>query len=276
MPRQYLPPMVGPVILKQETTMAFVTLHRPFMALALAFCVSLTGPKAGAEDTHANTNIVRMATGTHSFYEEDSTTLRGQEYFRMIAHGDGSRTMMITKNMFSGNRQHNITMRVDPVFRPIEMFGSYWYPEGLKGSVRITVDGDLMRATSFGPLGRAEHEVRMPEQFAIVSHGEGLNAWNSSVMDPSDEPGDDGKVMLDRTAYFISPVRDGDGPVLGKVTRSTLTRIGEETITVPAGTFDTIHYSTGALDVWAIKGDRILALQTFRGENYVLTEYKVE
>lgn len=260
--------------------MALMTLRRPKVAVLLAFCASigLTVSSAQAETAapKANANILRMATGTHSFYEEDGVTLRGQEHFRMIAHGDGIRTMMISKNMFSGDRQHNIVMRVDPVFRPLEVFASYWYPDGFKGSVRIGVQGDLLQASSFGPAGRADHELRVPQQFAIITHGEGLNAWNSSVMDPEDEATEDSKVMLDRTAYFISPVRDGDGPVLGKIMRSTLTRVGEETITVPAGTFETIHYSTGALEVWAIKGDRILAKQTFRGENYLLTEYNVE
>lgn len=223
-----------------------------------------------------NANILRMATGTHSFYEEDGTTVRGQEHFRMIAHADGGRTMMLSKIMFDSDRQHNITMRVDPRFRPIEAFGTYWYPTGLKGSVRVTVDGDLLQATSFGPIGRTEHEVRVPPALAVVTHGEGLNAWSASVLDPEDDqPGVTGREMA-RTSYFISPVKDGDGPVLGNVVRATLTRVGEETITVPAGTFDTIHYNTGVLDIWAIKGDRVLAKQTFRGENYLLTEYNVE
>lgn len=250
---------------------------RLFSTLLVALSFSaFSDAQAETAETKTNSNILRMVTGTHSFYEEDGTTLRGQEFFRMIAHSDGSRTMMVSKNMFIDDRQHNIVMRVDPVFRPIEMFGSYWYPEGFKGSVRIAVDGDLLHATSFGPLGRTEHELRMPEAFAIVSHAEGLNAWNSSVMDPDDEDATEDSVTLDRTAYFISPVRGEDGPVLGSILQSKLTRIGEETITVPAGTFDTIHYSTGALEVWAIKGDRILAKQTFRGENYLLTEYNVE
>ena len=94
-------------------------------------------------------------------------------------------------------------------------------------------------------------------------------------MDPEDSSRA-GPIEMARTSYFITPVRDGDGPVLGRIMRATLTRMGDETITVPAGTFDTVHYSTGELDVWAIKGDRVLALQTFRGENYVLTEYREE
>lgn len=244
--------------------------------VAKAAVVVLAGTTHVFADGHQdNANIVRMVSGTHSFYEEDGTTLRGQEFFRMIVHPDGHRTMNIVKNMFSGNRQHTIVMRVDPVYRPVDVFASYRYLEGFKGSVRITLEGDLLSATSFGPLGRTEHEVRVPQALAIVTHGEGLNSWNASVMDPEDATRA-GPIEMARTSYFITPVRDGDGPVLGRIMRATLTRVGDETITVPAGTFDTVHYSTGELDVWAIKGDRVLALQTFRGENYVLTEYNKE
>jgi hypothetical protein len=249
----------------------------PRLASALFITLSLSMGASGiANAAESNANILRMATGTHSFYEEDGETLRGEEYFRMIAHGDGSRTMMVTKNMFSNDRQHNITMRVDPAFRPIESFSSYWYPSGFKGSVRVTVDGETLHATSWGPVGRTEHEVLVPHALAIVTHGEGLNAWSASVQDPVDtQPGVSGRDMP-RTSYFISPVKEGDGPVLGKLTPATLTRVGEETITVPAGTFETIHYSTGALEIWAMKGDRVLVQQTFRGETYVLTEYNAQ
>ena len=241
-------------------------------AVALIFAGTTDVPADGPQD---NSNIVRMVSGTHSFYEEDGTSLRGQEFFRMIVHPDGHRTMNIVKNMFSDHRQHTIVMRVDPVYRAVDVFASYRYPEGFKGSVRITLSGDLLHATSFGPLGRTEHEVRVPRALAIVTHGEGLNSWNASVMDPEDTSRA-GPIEMARTSYFITPVRDGDGPVLGRIMRATLTRVGDETITVPAGTFDTVHYSTGELDVWAIKGDRVLALQTFRGENYVLTDYNEE
>lgn len=233
-------------------------------------------PLATSAADQTNANIVRMATGTHSFYEEDGTTLRGQEHFRMIAHPDGHRTMIATKNMFSNDRHHNIVMRVDETFRPVDVFASYNYPVGYKGSVRVIVNGDLLQATSSSPIGRTDHEMRVPQALAIITHAEGLNAWNASVMDPDDSRSADGPVTMARTSYFISPVREGDGPVLGTVRQAELTRVGEETITVPAGTFETIHYNTGILDVWAMKGDRILVKQTFRGESYVLTEYNAE
>lgn len=248
---------------------------RHYTALGLAVSLLLYPFTLSAAE-QSNANIVRMAMGTHSFYEEDGTTLRGQEFFRMMVHPDGHRTMIATKNMFSNDRHHNIIMRVDEAFRPVDVFASYNYPVGYKGSVRVTVDGDLLQASSFGPIGRTDHEIRVPPALAIITHAEGLNAWNASVMDPEDSRDMDGPVTLARTSYFISPVRDGNGPVLGKIRRAELTRVGEETITVPAGTFETIHYNTGILDVWAMKGDRILVKQTFRGESYILTDYSVE
>ena len=124
-------------------------LQRMDDVFAIAAALIFVGATGGLADGHQdNSNIVRMVSGTHSFYEEDGTTLRGQEFFRMIVHPDGHRTMNIVKNMFSGHRQHTIVMRVDPAYRPVDVFASYRYPEGFKGSVRITLDGDLLSATS--------------------------------------------------------------------------------------------------------------------------------
>ena len=242
-----------------------------FLVLSTLFFLVASDSSAATQE-RANANVVRSASGTHSFFETDGVTMRGREHFRMIVHGDGSRSMMIVKNMFGNDRQNTIVMRVDRNYRPEEVFASYRYPEGFKGSVWITLAGDRLHATSSGPGGRTEHEVTVPREISVVTHAEGLNGWNSSVADPSDTT-QGGPTTMTRTTYFISPIPGADGPVLGSLRRATLTRVGEETITVPAGTFETIHYSTGDLNVWAMKGDRILVRQTFKGEDYVLTEY---
>lgn len=243
-------------------------------AAALAVSAALSQADDSVEATR-NTNIDRMVSGVHSFYEKEGATLRGREWFRMIVHQDGTRTMNITKDTFGTNRQHTIFMRVDEQFRPLEAYGMYRYPDGERGSVRVAVDGDLLTAQSFSPTGHTTHEVRVPPALAVVTHGEGLNSWSASVLDPDSDATAE-PASMERTSYFISPPKDAPGPVLGKVTRSTLKRIGEETITVPAGTFETVRYSTGPLEIWAMKGDRILVKQTYFGEDYVLTEYNAE
>ncbi len=225
-----------------------------------------------AQDHPDNTNIERMATGAYSFYEDDGETMRGREDFRMIVHGDGSRTMTVFKDMFNNSRQYTIVMRVNAAFRPIESFSSYWQDDGFKGSVRVTVDGDQLHAASWGPGGPADHRLIVPPVVAVITHAEALNSWNASVIDPNDDASLDNETQP-RPSYFISPPRGADGPVLGTLRALTTTRLGEETVTTPAGTFETIHYTNGPLDVWAMKGDRILVKQAYNGQNYVLTEY---
>lgn len=234
-----------------------------------------TAPSAFADGHIANTNITRMATGAYSFYEADGETLRGREAFRMIVHGDGSRTMTVFKDMPNNSRQYTIILRVAENFRPIESFSSYWQDDGFKGSVRVTVDGDTLHAVSWGPGGPAEHSMTVPPVVAVVTHAEALNAWNASVIDPTGNPSLD-NVEQPRPTYFISPTRGAAGPVLGSLRALTTTRLGEETITTPAGTFETVHYTNGPLEVWATKEDRILVKQTYNDQHYILTEYEEE
>ncbi len=228
-----------------------------------------------AQETDTNTNIVRSASGVHSFYAEDGSTLRGREHFRLMAHGDGSRTMILTKDMFDVDRHYNIVMHVDAAYRPLDVFASYWQQDGFKGSIRVTVDNGQLHAASWGPGGRTEHEMQVPDDIAVITHGEGLNGWNASVAD-ADDSHSGGPVEMIRTSYFISPVRNVPGPVLGSLTTTRFSRVGEETVTVPAGTFETIHYSSDAMDVWAMKGDRVMVRQIFANREYVLTEYSAD
>ena len=240
--------------------------------IVFASAVACLASGASAQPYPDNTNIERMATGAYSFYEDDGETLRGQEAFRMIVHGDGSRTMTVFKDMFNNSRQYTVILRVDAAFRPIESFSSYWQDDGFKGSVRVTLDGDQLHAASWGPGGPAEHTMTVPTVVAVITHAEALNSWNASVIDPNDDTSLTNEPQP-RPSYFISPTRNADGPVLGSLRALTTTRLGEETVTTPAGTFETIHYTNGPLEVWAMKGVRVMVKQTYNGQTYILTEY---
>ena len=82
------------------------------------------------------------------------------------------------------------------------------------------------------------------------------------------------RFLLQPWAYNVSPVRDATAPVLGSLVEATVTFVGEETITTPAGTFETLHSSNGFMDIWSTKHDRILVLQQIKslGLEYVLME----
>ena len=175
--------------------------------------------------------------------------------------------MMVWKDLFAGNSHLHIVLRVEPSFRPLEAYGSYWQRDGYKGSIRVIVNGDRLHAVGWGPDGFGEHTLSVPQDITLVTHGEGLNAWAAWG---DFEPGE----QKPRVAYNISPVRNASAPVLGSLTEGVLTFVGEETITTPAGTFETLHMSNGFMDIWSTKEDRILVLQQIKGRGleYVLVE----
>ena len=243
-----------------------------FTAAAAVLSVQLTVVPVLAQDRPPdnpglNANITRWAAGKHLFRTIDDHRKRGEEHFRLSVHPDGTRTMMVWKDLFAGNSHLHIVMRVEPSFRPLEAYGNYWQRDGYKGSIRVVVDGDKLHATGWGPDGFGEHTLSVPQDITLVTHGEGLNAWAAWG---DFEPGE----QRSRIAYNISPIRNAAAPVLGSLAEGVLTFVGEERITTPAGTFETLHMSNGFMDVWSTKEDRILVLQQIksRGLEYVLVE----
>ncbi len=219
------------------------------------------------ENPGPNTNIAHWASGKHVFRTIEDHRVRGEEHFRLSVHPDGTRTMMVWKDLFAGNSHLHIVMRVEPSFRPLEAYGSYWQRDGYKGSIRVIVDGDTLHAVGWGPNGIGGHTLSVPYNLTLVTHGEGLNAWS---MWGEFEPGEQKPLV----AYNISPVRNASAPVLGSLVEGEVTFVGEETITTPAGTFETVHMASSFMDTWATKNDRILVLQQIksRGLEYVLVE----
>ncbi len=242
-----------------------------------AFSLALAGllivsPAANAqerppENPGPNANITSWAAGRHVFRTIKDHRPRGEEHFRLSVHPDGTRTMMIWKDLFAVNSHLHIVMRVERSFRPLEAYGSYWQRDGYKGSIRLTVDGDRLHAVGWGPNGHGEHSLTVPPNLSLITHGEGLNAWG---VWGDFKPGE----QKTRVAYNISPVRDAAAPVLGSLAQGAVTFIGEETITTPAGTFETLHSSNGFMDIWSTKEHRILVLQQIksRGLEYVLMD----
>jgi hypothetical protein len=182
-------------------------------------------------------------------------------------HPDGTRTMMVWKDLYAVNSHIHAVMRVAEDFRPLEAFANYWQRDGYKGSVRVVLTGDRLQATGLSPAGPGEHELAVPREFSITAHGEGLNSWG---MWPALNAKQDRRV----SAYNISPARDAAAPVLGTLVERDVRYLGEEKITVPAGTFETERAANDLFEVWVTKPDRILVRQFLpsRGLEFVLVE----
>ena len=73
----------------------------------------------------------------------------------------------------------------------------------------------------------------------------------------------------------IESSNDLSKPVLGSLSYMSFEVLGEETVTVPAGTFATTRYRlAGRTDVWVLLPDRIVVKMsnTGRGYDYLLTD----
>lgn len=115
-----------------------------FLAAILVFGAPLAA--IGQENPGPNANIARWANGKHVFRAAEDHRLRGEEYFRLSVHPDGTRTMMIWKDLFAVKSHIHAVMRVAENYRPLEAFANYWQRDGYKGSIRVRVVGDRLHA----------------------------------------------------------------------------------------------------------------------------------
>jgi len=247
-----------------------LTSARVQLALALgAFSfLMLTRLATAEENLGPNINLTRVISGKHIFRTVEEHRLRGQEFFRMSEHPDKTRTMQIWKDLSAGNSHIQVIMHVAPNFRPIEAFATYWQRDGYKGSIHVSLTPNRLVASGSSPSGTGQQDLNVPTEVAIVTHGEGLNSWGMwPVFDKKQR-----KVV---TTYRISPVRDASAPVLGSLSAREVSFLGEETITVPAGTFSTYHVANELLDIWMTKDDHILVRQLIKtqGLEFVLSEF---
>lgn len=240
--------------------------HFCFLACLAGLSVSAASA-AEPENSGPNTNITRWASGKHAFRAVEDQRMRGEEHFRLSVHPDGTRTMAVWKDLYAVNSHIHALMRVDREFRPLEAFADYWQADGHKGSIRITVDGRTLHASGWSPVGPGQHTFNVPEALTVITHGEGFNGWG---LWPVLNAKQDQRV----TAYNVSPARGAMAPVLGTLTERTAKYLGEEEITVPAGTFKAARAANELFEVWVTIPDRILVRQLIRsrGLEFVLVE----
>ena len=223
---------------------------------------------AQQENTGPNVNVVREWAGTLLMQTKTDQRYRGVEQWRIFVHPDGSRTMMLSKDFVAFNALQIMTKRVAADFRPIDVYAAYWVQDGYRGSIRVTLDGDELRATSEGP-GAPNTVIRtVPHEIAVITHGESMNGWYLWQGEPkSAEPQD-----LDE--FNLTPRAAEGQNVQGVIRTGSYRYLGTETVTVPAGTFETERYRIMNIEMWITGEDRILVKQIITDEDkeYVLTK----
>lgn len=243
---------------------------RYFTLLVATFgLLALQSPTATAqENTGPNINVTREIVGTLRLQTKTDKRYRGAEEWRIFVHPDGSRTMILSKDFVSANALQIMTAHVDANFRPVDVYATYWVPDGYRGSIRVALEGATMRAVSEGPGGSVTEEISVPDEVSVVTHGESMNGWYLWQGERDAE----GKHAA--TYYIFSPTRDGSEMVRGRLGQASFQYLGQETITVPAGTFETEHYLLTNIEIWITGEDRILVKQAITDEDkeYVLTK----
>jgi hypothetical protein len=237
-------------------------------------CVSVVTAQAPApapaENTGPNNNIVRRANGSYVYLStQEPGRERGREDFQLLVHPDGSRTLIMWNETRARHSQIHAVLRVEANFRPLEAYVSYWSYGVFRGSGLVRVDGDEIRTQISGPTGTSQQILPVPAWFSIATHPLAADGWHQLPVRKKRGQ------QQSTTLINLDTAKELNVPILARVQQQPWQWLGEEKVTVPAGTFTTQRYRSGESDVWVMGEDRILVrfLWPSLGSDYVLTKY---
>lgn len=201
---------------------------------------------------------------------------RGREWFHVTTAVDGSRTMRSIAEIDDSEILRDVVLTVDAAWRPVDSYVRVSVADQLVGSGwfrfrdgEAEVDADSVR------LGRLRQVMRTDGHAAMFgAHQVAGDGWQAALV-PADT---DGPVRVEQV-LLSSPLPNGaSGPMLD-VTAMTVERLGPETVSTPAGTFDTVRYRVtpdglDAEDVWVLPEDNTLVRSVWGhyGTTYELVE----
>lgn len=208
--------------------------------------------------------------------------LRGVEHWSVTVEDDGSRTLEARCRMFDSQLERWVVHSVDDRFRPVRSFlthrqhgeflGEGWFrfsPGRLVGNSRLAALGDVHQQVEID--GELDY---------FVPHAVAADAWITPCYDL-----DRGGWQEIQKGYASSLLADGaTGPIIEHHRGVRIAMVGEEAVTVPAGTFDTRHFVVSARPgveehLWVTKNTAcsLIQLRSDRlATTYVLTELKAE
>lgn len=167
---------------------------------------------------------------------------RGRESFRMDLHQDGSRVITAHSEIDDPPPVvRDVSLRLDAANPPVECFVRIAVAGMFRGAGFFTFDGDGAEARALTTLeGRLSQQMQSGEHppgfgnHALVNDG-----YLLSLYDLSAGPG----LQWIRGLLMSSPDHRGaTGPMLFKVDAGIRFH-GRDSVTVPAGTFDALHFS---------------------------------
>ncbi len=216
-------------------------------------------------------------------YIRDGAGNSGREWFSVTVQPNGNRTLRAQCEMDDIGLLRDVVQTLDGDWLPVDSF------------VRLTKDGEFMGAGWFrffdrhveceavtAAEGRVSQRIETQGRARILaSHPLMTDGWQCAAFDhASDE-----RTQIIKPWVNSSPRPDGGSGPLAAVGEKIIDYVGEETITVPAETFDTRHYrlhasqpEVPALETWVFGEDYQFAKMRWDllSSDYVLAEYQAD
>jgi hypothetical protein len=166
---------------------------------------------------------------------------RGRETFHYTRHGDGKITLRAHCEIDepSPTVMRDVVISLDEHDRPMDCFVRLTVGDKFMGSGWFRIAEDFVECESYGPtIGRLSQRVAISGPFdGFGTHPIAGDAYISKCLDLSRGPH-----QRQIRAFLPSPDHRGATPPMIAESRLELEYVGEETVTVTAGTFACRHF----------------------------------
>lgn len=252
---------------------------RGLLSLVVAIAAAGTGfaqdsdePREDARPYDGPPVVQRTLSGAHVCTGLFDGKPCGEDRWTMTVQSDGTRTLRSFLNQSNFGTQINLLMHSDAeTFRPINAFANVYSGGAFLGAGHYAVDGDTLRVSVSSPKEHFVETVDLPETFTLLLHPISADGWHYGAGFDANGPA----VQMHNLCTLGSAGRS----VNCAVYPIRLEFLGRETITVPAGTFETEHYKFGEnTEVWIAGRDRVMIQHEYavRGSRYQLVEFDGE
>jgi hypothetical protein len=182
----------------------------------------------------------------------------GRESFILTRQADGTRTLRVFSDQPARGNQISIIVRLDAAFRPLDAFTQTYAMGQFLGAGFYAVRGDMLTTMVKTPDRDVTESMKVPEKFHLLLHPAAADGLHFALYDLALG----GEQRIPRCA--AGNARESVRCMIAPEVR--LQYVGEETVTVPAGTFATRHFKyTDNTDVWVTGEDYVVVRHDYRG-----------
>ena len=211
----------------------------------------------------------RTTVGKHICFKLSDGSDCGTETWAITVQSDGTRSIRAYTDWSATETQINVFLRADKNYRPLEAFANVYLGGRLSGTGLYVVDGKTLTVTVNAPNDYFVERLPLPGDFSLLLHPISIDGWHFGYYDKQGQDTQPGAI------FTLGAARRS---VLVKNIAMPLTFYGTETITVPAGTFETEHYRFGtppiSAEVWIHGPDRVVIKHDYARNDtrFLLTE----